>query len=54
MVGRVHTHFSAVSAAQAFLAVVIIGGVWRLSAAHLVSASHPTAQLVGKTMLFQY
>lgn len=49
-----HTHFSALAAAGAFLSVAIVGGVWRLGAAHLVVSPNPTLSTVGKAMLFQY
>lgn len=49
-----HTHFSALHVAGTFLGVVAVGGFWRLTAAHLGASANPTAQLVGKTMLFQY
>jgi len=49
-----HTHFSAVSALQTFLAVLIVGSLWRLTAAHMVAASNSTVQFAGRAMLFQY
>jgi hypothetical protein len=49
-----HTHFSVMSAAQAFLAVVIIGTAWRLIAYHLTASSSEAAQHAGKAMAFQY
>lgn len=49
-----HTHFSVMSAAQAFLGVVIIGTVWRLAAYHLTASANESAQHVGKAMAFQY
>jgi hypothetical protein len=49
-----HTHFSVMSAAQAFLAVVIIGTAWRLIAYQLVASSSEPLQHVGKTMAFQF
>lgn len=49
-----HTHFSAMSAAQAFLAVVIVGTAWRLIAYHLTANSNENLQHVGKAMAFQY
>lgn len=49
-----HTHFSPMSAAQAFLGVVIIGTLWRLVAYHLTAQSTESLQHVGKAMAFQY
>lgn len=49
-----HTHFSAMSAAQAFLGVVIIGTAWRLIAFYLAANSNDSVQHVGKAMSFQY
>lgn len=49
-----HTHFSVMSAAQAFLAVVIVGTAWRLAAYHLTGSSNESMQHVGKAMAFQY
>lgn len=51
---HLHTHFSWVGAAQAFLAVVIIGTVWKLAAMHMVASGNDTLATVGKGMLFQY
>jgi hypothetical protein len=49
-----HTHFSPMSAAQAFLGVVIIGTLWRLVAFYLASSSNDAVQHAGKAMSFQY
>jgi len=49
-----HTHFSWVGALQAFLAVVIVGTVWKLTAMHLMAADNETLNHVGKGMAFQY
>jgi hypothetical protein len=49
-----HTHFSVIAAGQAFLAVVIIGTLWRLVAMHLMAASNPLAEHIGAGMSFQY
>ncbi len=49
-----HTHFSALNAAGAFLSVIAVGGLWRIGAAHLVASGGEKRALVGKTMLFQY
>lgn len=49
-----HTHFSVMSAAQAFLAVVIVGTLWRLSAYHLTASDNDQVAHLGKAMAFQY
>ncbi len=49
-----HTHFSAVAALNAFLAVLIVGTVWRLTAAHLAVSSNGTLEHLGRAMAFQY
>jgi hypothetical protein len=49
-----HTHFSAIAAGQAFLAVVIVGTLWRLVAMHLIATSNPILQEIGSGMSFQY
>lgn len=49
-----HTHFSWVGALQAFLAVVIIGTLWKLTAMHLMTTENATLSHIGKGMAFQY
>lgn len=49
-----HTHFSFMSAGQAFLAVVVIGTLWRLLSLHLVSSENEQLQHLGKALGFQY
>ena len=49
-----HTHFSAVHALNIFLAVLIVGSLWRLGAAHLAAANNETAAHIGRAMAFQY
>jgi hypothetical protein len=49
-----HTHFSAVSALHTFLAVLIVGTMWRLVAYHLMASSNPRVSQVGQGMAFQY
>lgn len=49
-----HTHFSVIAASQAFLAVVIVGTLWRLVALHLMASGNPTANQIGEGMSFQY
>lgn len=50
----IHTHFSFMSAAQAFLGVIIIGTLWRLGSLHLVASKNESAAHLGKAMTFQY
>ena len=52
--GVMHSHFSALSAAGVFLAVLVWGTVWRLLAAHMVASSNTMLSHVGKAMVFQY
>ena len=49
-----HSHFSALAAINAFLAVVIVGSFWRLTALHLAASDNPGAKNVGLAMSFQY
>lgn len=49
-----HTHFSAVSAIQIFLAVVIVGTGWRLVSQHLAASKSPRVQYIGQAMSYQY
>lgn len=49
-----HTHFSWVGALQAFLAVVIVGTLWKLAAMHLMASDNDALNHVGKGMAFQY
>jgi hypothetical protein len=49
-----HTHFSWVGALQAFLAVVIVGTLWKLTAMHLMATDNDVLNHVGKGMAFQY
>lgn len=49
-----HTHFSVMSAANVFLAVVVIGTLWRLTTYHLVNSNNESLQHLGKAMGFQY
>jgi hypothetical protein len=50
----VHTHFSALHAANVFLGVLIIGSVWRLLTYHLAASKSPAARNLGAAMSFQY
>jgi hypothetical protein len=49
-----HTHFSAIAAAQAFLAVAIVGTLWRLVALQLMASGNSLANTIGAGMSFQY
>ena len=49
-----HTHFSFMIAAQVFLAVLVIGTLWRLAAYHLVASDNDNISHIGKAMGFQY
>ena len=49
-----HTHFSAVTAFQTFLAVLIVGTVWRLASLHLTASPNPRVSQAGQAMSFQY
>jgi hypothetical protein len=49
-----HAHFSVIAASQAFLAVVVVGTLWRLAALHLMASSNETLNHVGAGMSFQY
>lgn len=52
--GPVHTHFSAMTALNAFLAVLIVGTLWRLSSYHLAASKNEGLAHLGKAMSFQY
>ena len=49
-----HTHFSVMSAVQTFIAVLIIGTLWRLIALQLAAANNEQLSHLGAGMLFQY
>jgi hypothetical protein len=49
-----HTHFGALGALQAFFSVLVLGTLWRLLAAHMVTSNYPLLQELGKGMAFQY
>jgi hypothetical protein len=50
----VHTHFSAMTALNIFLGVLIVGTLWRLSSYHLIASNNDSLAHVGKAMAFQY
>lgn len=50
-----HTHFaSATHTVGTFLAVVLVGTLWRLVAMHGMLARSPFVRGVARVMLFQY
>jgi hypothetical protein len=50
-----HTHFgSATHAAGTFLAVVIVGGLWRLGWMHGLSSPRAWVRGLSRAALFQY
>ena len=49
-----HTHFSAMHALNIFLAVLIVGTLWRLGSLHLSAAGNPALKNLGQAMAFQY
>lgn len=49
-----HTHFSATAAISAFFAVLVLGTLWRLLAAHFVNSTSVALNHVGRAMAFQY
>lgn len=49
-----HTHFSAMAALNIFLAVLIMGTLWRLASYHMVASKNDSVAHVGKAMGFQF
>lgn len=49
-----HTHFGALVIGGTFVGVVLIGTLWRLTSAHLVTSGNPTARRFGEAMAVQY
>jgi hypothetical protein len=49
-----HAHFGALGAAQAFLAVLILGTLWRLLTAHAAASSHQGLVHFAQAAAFQY
>lgn len=50
----VHSHFSALTALNVFLAVLMVGTLWRLLALKAASANSTTLRNLGAAMAFQY
>lgn len=49
-----HTHFSAVAALNIFLAVLIMGTLWRLACYHLIASDNDVLAHIGRAGAFQY
>lgn len=49
-----HSHFSALSALNTFLAVLLVGTFWRLASLHLAASTNASASHLGQAMAFQY
>lgn len=49
-----HSHFSALTAINAFLAVIIVGTAWRLIALRLGASNRAELRNLGTAMSFQY
>lgn len=49
-----HTHFSFMAAANIFLAVIIIGTLWRLGSYHMIASKNDQVSHIGKAMAFQF
>ena len=49
-----HSHFSALTALNAFLAVLIVGTLWRLIAWRLAASDRTELRNLGAGMAFQY
>jgi hypothetical protein len=49
-----HTHFSAMNALNIFLAVLIVGTLWRLTSYHLVASNNDAVNHLGRAMAFQF
>lgn len=47
-------HFNVMAAANVFLAVLVLGTLWRISSYHLIASPNPTLQHLGKGMATQY
>jgi hypothetical protein len=50
----VHSHFSALTALNVFLAVLMVGTLWRLLALRAAGAQSTTLRNLGAAMAFQY
>lgn len=53
-VGRVHSHFSGLNALNVFLAVLMVGTLWRLASYRLAASPRTELRNLGTAMAFQY
>lgn len=49
-----HTHFSAMTALNVFLSVLIVGTLWRLACYHLIASDNETFNHLGRAGAYQY
>jgi len=49
-----HVHSSTLSAVNTFLAVIVVGGLWRVASAELVDSDNPWLEATGKAMSYVY
>lgn len=49
-----HTHFSGLGAINTFLAVLVVGTVWRLGSYRLAASNRAEFRNLGQAMAFQY
>ena len=49
-----HTHFSAMTALNVFLAVLIVGTLWRLACMHAIASKNEFVSHAGRAGAFQY
>lgn len=49
-----HVHSSALSAVNTFLAVIVVGGLWRVASAELVDSDNEWVAAAGKAMSYVY
>lgn len=49
-----HAHFSGLNAINTFLAVLVVGTVWRLASYRLAAADKAEFRNLGQAMAFQY
>ncbi len=49
-----HVHIGFFAIGTAFVGVLLAGTLWKLAATHLATSTSPSAQQLGKAMIFQY
>lgn len=49
-----HSHFSALTALNVFLAVLVVGTLWRLTSMRLAASNTSAGRNLGAAMSFQY